>query len=294
MSWRHAVMLAGVAGLVVGCSSPSSTTSDPPTPTIETERSSGSGFTNSDNHAPTTQPVTPSTFETAATSATVAPGATVHGKVVTLDPGHNGGNAAHAKDINRLVDIGNATKACDTAGTQTNDGYPEHEFTWDVADRVRAQLEAHGVKVVVTRADDVGWGPCIDQRAAIGNQAQSDAAVSIHADGGPSTGRGFHIIQPGSIPGLTDAITTPSAALGRALHEAYAATGIPPADYIARDGYDIRTDLGGLNRSTVPKVFIECANMRNATDAALVRSSEGRAQIASAIVAGIVAYLATS
>src|SRR6476620_10350989 len=42
------------------------------------------------------------------------------GKVVTIDPGHDGGNAAHPDVINHQVDVGNGqTKECDTVGTQT-------------------------------------------------------------------------------------------------------------------------------------------------------------------------------
>src|SRR5207253_8694044 len=36
------------------------------------------------------------------------------GRTVVIDPGHNGQNWAHTAEINRLVDIGNGTKACDT------------------------------------------------------------------------------------------------------------------------------------------------------------------------------------
>ena len=43
--------------------------------------------------------------------------------------------------------------------------------------------------------------------------------------------------------------------------------------------------------STVPKVFIECANMRNATDAALVTSLRWQATAARAIAAGLTAFL---
>lgn len=219
-------------------------------------------------------------------------GADLSGRVVTIDPGHDGGNAAHATEINQLVDIGNGTKACDTAGTQTNGGYTEHAFTWDLANRVKTRLEARGARVVLTRPDDTGWGPCIDERAAIGNRAGSDAAVSIHADGGPATGRGFHVIMPGLVPGYTDAIVEPSARLGRSVHESFAsATGIPPATYIAVNGYDTRSDLGGLNRSVVPKVFIECANMRNATDAALLTDAGARDRMADGIATGIATFL---
>ena len=52
----------------------------------------------------------------------------------------------------------------------------------------------------MTRSDNSGWGPCINERAAIGNRADADAAISIHADGGPADGRGFHVIYPPSLP----------------------------------------------------------------------------------------------
>jgi N-acetylmuramoyl-L-alanine amidase len=39
-------------------------------------------------------------------------------------------------------------------------------------------------------------------------------------------------------------------------------------------------------------VFIECANMRNATDAALVTSPRWQAEAARAIAAGLTAFLA--
>src|SRR5256885_15487960 len=58
------------------------------------------------------------------------------GKVIVIDPGHNGGNASHPEIINRKVNVVNGSKPCNTTGTATNDGYPEHAFTWDVANRL--------------------------------------------------------------------------------------------------------------------------------------------------------------
>jgi N-acetylmuramoyl-L-alanine amidase len=77
-------------------------------------------------------------------------------------------------------------KACDTAGAQTDAGYPEHAFTFNVAMRLARLLRAEGATVVLTRPNDHGVGPCVTQRAAIGNRAHADAAISIHADGGPT------------------------------------------------------------------------------------------------------------
>ena len=216
----------------------------------------------------------------------------LNGKIVAIDPGHDGGNGAHPAEINRLVPAGGFQKACDTTGTQTNAGYTEAAFNLDVAQRLAADLRKQGVTVVMTRSSNDGWGPCIDQRAAVGNQAHANAAISIHADGGPPGGRGFHVIQPALIPGVTDNIVARSHQLALAVRTAYlAGTTMPVSTYTASQGLDTRGDLGGLNLSAVPKVFIECGNMRNATDAAAVSSADFRQKAADALAAGLTAYL---
>jgi N-acetylmuramoyl-L-alanine amidase len=219
---------------------------------------------------------------------TAPPETTLAGKTVTIDPGHNGGNASHPSEINRKVDIGTGKKECDTAGAETASGYTEAAYNFDVAQRLRRILRRLGARVVLTRKNNTGVGPCIDERARIGNQAHADAAVSIHADGGPSSGRGFHVIYPESIPGLTDDIVAASKRLALDLRAAYQqGTGMQRANYIGSDGLDQRGDLGGLNLSDVPKVFIETGNMNSATDAAKLESAGFRQRVAAAIAAGI-------
>src|SRR5262245_1621561 len=64
------------------------------------------------------------------------------GKTIAVDPGHNGGNGAHPRAINRMVPAGGFRKACDTTGTATNDGsLSEPAFTWSVANRLKRVLE---------------------------------------------------------------------------------------------------------------------------------------------------------
>jgi N-acetylmuramoyl-L-alanine amidase len=213
------------------------------------------------------------------------------GRVVVIDPGHNGQNYAHTAEINRLVDIGNGTKACDTTGTAARDGYSEAAYNLDVAQRLASLLTGAGARVVLTRSDNNGWGPCIDERAAIGNGAHADVAISIHADGS-TTGRGFHVIYPASLPGLTDAIAGPSQRLALDIRDAYAAgTGVPYSTYIGRAALDQRSDLGGLNLSRVPKVFIETGNLHDAADAALLEDPGFRQRAAQSLLAGLQAFL---
>ena len=65
-----------------------------------------------------------------------------------------------------------------------------------------------------------------------------------------------------------------------------------PSNYIGDGtGLDTRTDLGGLNLSKVPKVFIECGNMRDSKDAALLTSGAWRQKAAQGISDGIVSFL---
>jgi N-acetylmuramoyl-L-alanine amidase len=219
------------------------------------------------------------------------------GKVVVIDPGHNITNFQHTAEINRKVNIGTNWKECDTTGTSTNAGYSEAQFTMDVSYRLKALLETQGATVKLTHeGHSPSWGPCVDQRARIGNDAHADAAISIHADGAAAGDRGFHVILPASVhAGTADTrgIVAPSAALGRSVESDYRrATGEQPSNYIG-DGTGLvtRKDLGGLNLSTVPKVFIECGNMRDSKDAALLTNSAWRQKAAQGISEGIVSFL---
>lgn len=218
------------------------------------------------------------------------------GKVVVLDPGHNPGNFRHTAEINRLVDIGNARKECDTTGTATDAGYREASYTLDVSRRVRALLIARGAKVTLTQNGDRPYGPCVDERAEIGDRAHADAALSIHADGGPASGYGFHVIAPQSLhAGKADTrrIAAPSYLLATTLRSHFkAATHEPFATYLAGGtGLTVRGDLGGLNLSTVPKVFIECGNMRNSRDARALTDPAWRQEAARGIADGLTAFL---
>ncbi|MEU6989224.1 N-acetylmuramoyl-L-alanine amidase [Streptomyces sp. NPDC046465] len=230
------------------------------------------------------------------TSPGHAPGGPLKGKVVVVDPGHNPGNFQHTAEINRQVDIGTNRKPCDTTGTSTNGGYSEAKFTLAVARNLRTLLEKQGATVKFTQDGDRPWGPCVDERARIGNKAHADAVISIHADGSGAGNRGFHVIMPAKVKsGAADttAIVAPSKELGERIAGKFvAATGSAPSNYVGGGtGLDVRKDLGGLNLSTVPKVFIECGNMRDAKDAALLTSGAWQQKAAQGISEGIAGFL---
>ncbi|WP_405879456.1 N-acetylmuramoyl-L-alanine amidase [Streptomyces sp. NBC_01136] len=241
-------------------------------------------------------PSTPATPATPSASDLPAASGPLKGKVVVIDPGHNPGNFQHTADINRKVNIGTNWKECDTTGTSTNAGYTEARFTLDVARRLRTILQQQGATVKFTQDGDRSWGPCVDERARIGNQAHADAVVSIHADGSAAGNRGFHVILPASVhAGAADTrpIVAPSRDLGERIAGNFVRdTGSAPSNYVGGGtGLVVRSDLGGLNLSTVPKVFIECGNMRDSKDAALLTNGAWRQKAASGISEGIVSFL---
>jgi N-acetylmuramoyl-L-alanine amidase len=211
---------------------------------------------------------------------------------VVIDPGHDGGNAADPAAVNALVPMGfGQYKACDTTGTNGSDGYSEHAFNFDVSQRLDALLTARGIKVILTRPNDTGVGPCVNIRAAIGNNAHADAAISIHADGFDGNGHGFQVIQASSSAGggSNDAASN---RLSQDMHASMlSGSGFTPATYVGTDGYESRTDLAGLNLSTVPKVLVECGNMRDAGDLAREESATDRQQLAQSLADGIIAFL---
>ncbi|MEU5423112.1 N-acetylmuramoyl-L-alanine amidase [Streptomyces sp. NPDC001407] len=218
------------------------------------------------------------------------------GKVVVVDPGHNIHNSEHTAEIDRSVDIGTGRKECDTTGTSTDAGYAEAAFSLDVSHRIRQLLQAQGAEVHLTHDGDRPYGPCVDERAGIGNKAHADAAVSVHADGAAVGDRGFHVILPAAVKGGradTGPIAGPSKELGERIAGNFVrTTGSAPSNYIGGGtGLDTRSDLGGLNLSTIPKVFIECGNMRDPQDAALLTDPAWRQKAAQGIANGVADFL---
>ena len=213
------------------------------------------------------------------------------GKVVGIDPGHNGLNYTAPQIINQPIWNGQENEACDTTGTATDGGYSEAQYNFNVATFLQADLEAEGAQVVMTRSSNAGIGPCVTTRAAIINNAHADVAVDIHADGGPAGGRGFAVLEPVA-DGPNNAVIASSDTFAAILRNTFLAeTGMPVSSYDGVDGLQPRNDLAGLNLTTVPKVLIETGNMRNATDAALLVTPAFQQSAAAAMAQAITIYL---
>ena len=254
----------------------------------------------STSSTPTT-PTTPTTSATPTTHSSPPPprtstrapqgGGSLAGRIVAIDPGHNGDNANHPEIINATHDGGNGhTNTCNTTGTETNDGYSEHAFNWHVASYLRDELSAKGITIVMTRNNDAGVGPCTPVRARIENESGADAVVSIHGDGVDGSVHGFYVLTD-SKPLHGEQVAARSLTLARAIRDGLVGDGFSPSNSLGSNGLWTRDDLTGLNFSTKPKILVELGNMRNAQEAATMSSAEGQRAYAHALALGVIAFL---
>jgi len=211
---------------------------------------------------------------------------------VVIDPGHNGQNWRHTAEIDRPVTVPSGQKPCDTTGTTSTSGSTESAYNLDVARLLAPMLTGRGMRVLLTRTDNLGWGPCIDQRVDVANRASADAAISIHADGWPA-GRGFSVLYAAPASGSAaagDALALANRRLAVAVRDAFARqTGLPYSTYAGRDAL-MTVPYPTLYH--VPEVLVETANMRSPTDAALLDDPGFRARVAAGLADGISAFLA--
>lgn len=201
------------------------------------------------------------------------------GLTVLVDPGHSGG----VPPSHGVYDGRSANKPCNNSGTSTNDGYPEHTFNFDVALRLKAKLQSAGAKVIMTRNNDTAPGPCVDERGKM--SAKADVVVSIHANGttNPSVKGYFALV---SSPPLNAAQGQPSVDLAQSIMRALAAQGFTASPHYPQ-GLMKRSDIAGLNYSTKPAVMMELGEMRNAQEAAVMKTEAGRERYAVALFNGL-------
>ena len=213
---------------------------------------------------------------------------TLTGRTVMVDPGHNLGNSTHSYGINQHYWVG-LDKICNTTGTETNSGYPEATYTYDVALRLAHLLARAGATVVLTRDrnDNASYGPCIQARGLLAGEVGADVAVSIHADGGPSYGRGAFVYTPAKMGGYTSATKARrSYQLASDVLNGLVGQGLMRSTYLVPNVAPDRQQ-GTLNVSTVPIVIVETLNMRNHSDAMIARTADGRQRVALGLFAGI-------
>ena len=210
------------------------------------------------------------------------------GKTIVIDPGHS--NGQHL--TNKVPDGRGRSKPCNTSGTATNSGYPEHTANWKVALILQTELQEKGATVHLTKKDDHADKVCVDRRGQIPNEKHADAFLSIHANGSQSSApHGFFVMV--SNPPLNSAQGEPSRKLARAVSEGLRGAGLTPSTIFGANPVP-RSDLATLNFAKVPAVMVELGEMRNPQDAQRLSNPQGQQQYASGLAKGIISFLSAS
>lgn len=218
----------------------------------------------------------------------VRAGAPLDGWVIAIDPGHNGANATDPEASELVSDGRGDLKTCNSGGTETASGYPEHAFAFDVAQRLSARLESLGADVVMTREDDEGVGPCVDVRGRFAEDVDADLMVSLHANGSRDTSiSGYFAIV--SDPAISPSQGSASRQLAAEFVEALADRDFEPSTAV-EDPLVLRDDLATLNFARRPTVLLELGEMRNPGDAAVMQKEAGRQRYAVALASGVLSW----
>lgn len=183
-------------------------------------------------------------------------------KKVVLDPGHG----------------------VETAGKCSPDkSYYEHEFNLDMAKRIKALLERHGVAVTMTRSDE--HDVSLADRVAISNKTHPDLFVSIHSN---AYGNGVEWTTPKGY-GIYTSSAGDSANRNIAAKKILAR--VKEAGITLHGGGMHHNSYYVLRNTEDPAVLIEHGFHTNTEELELLKSSTYRAKLAEADAKGILDYL---
>ncbi len=219
--------------------------------------------------------------------------------LVMIDPGHGGYDP----------------------GTQSSAGAQEKDLALQIATRLKAALEARGIRAELTRSTDVFIS--LAERTRIANSAGADLFVSIHLNSSPNTDTtGIEVYY---LNNTTDRATIRLARMENGGADGYGAPNDSNLNYILTDmrqNYkaieaaslarmiDAQTvadlDAGlGLNVNALgakmgpfyvlvgahmPAVLVECGFMSNAAEAARLQSPQYQEVTAGAVATAVVHY----
>lgn len=207
-----------------------------------------------------------------------------NGKLIVIDPGHS---SVVAQGTEPLGPGASEHKAADTSGTSgVSTGIPEYELTLTISQKLKAELELRGYKVILTRETNNVPLSCT-QRADVANGNNADAFVRIHANGS----------EDSSVIGAMTICTTPSNPYAAQLYDQSRRLSdciinhLCTATGCENDGVWETDTMSGNNWSKVPVTIVEMGYMSNPQEDQLLSDEEYQKKIVLGITEGIDEYI---
>lgn len=205
------------------------------------------------------------------------------GKVICIDPGHQGRADTSPEPIGPGSSQTKPKVAGGTSGVITH--VPEGQTVLEIGLKLRTALEAQGATVVMTRTSQ-NVNVSNSRRAEIANNAHADLFIRLHCDGASSSStHGISMLVPAKTQ-WTGPIVSSSRSAGETLQAAViAATGAK------NNGVVSRSDLSGFNYCKVPSILIEMGFMTNPTEDRELNSADYQAKLVKGLTQGCINWL---
>ncbi len=181
-----------------------------------------------------------------------------------------------------LVDAGHNWRGKDIGAENLDYGVREEEITWQIADKLRENLEDMGYIVVMTRekmTDSIANTSVTDSlqaRVDLAHTSFADLFISIHCNIGNGIGKGIesYCFQLGGYSARLAALVQEKVSESTGLYN----RGVKTANFF-------------VNKNTLmPSVLIETGFMDNEYDIEILTSKDGQARIADAIAKAVLEY----
>jgi len=199
--------------------------------------------------------------------------------VIVIDPGHA---SVSSREKEQQAPGSTIMKVKEPGGAQgIVTKTPEYLVNMEVAVRLRALLQEKGYTVIMTKTDNKQMLGNI-ARAEVGNNANADLVIRIHADSNDNSSvKGASMLVPANNK-YTGNIYNVSKKYGTVvLNTLIADIGMKNRGVIARD------DMTGFNWSKVPVILVEMGFQSNVLEDKLLASSAYQDKIAKSLSEGI-------
>lgn len=159
-------------------------------------------------------------------------------------------------------------------GAVASNGVPEKDMTLKVTRKLAALAADYNIKIVETRKDDNYI--TLQNRAKMANDAKGDVFVSIHVNSKERPGYNVILGKKNAKHDESEKLAANVIAMLKSMK-------------IAPNVED--KGLWVLNYSNMPAILIECGNIDNSKDMAMINDDAALEQYCRNILAGVVAYL---